>query len=96
MITEETVTHVAKLARLALTPEETQQYAKELSKILDLVDQLNELDLASDTLAAMAGEATLYRPDEVAKPMDRDVLLSNAPQEEDGFFRVPQILDEGN
>jgi aspartyl-tRNA(Asn)/glutamyl-tRNA(Gln) amidotransferase subunit C len=96
MITEETVTHVAKLARLALTPEETHQYAKELSKILHMVDQLGELDLASDALDALAAEPTTYRDDEVTEKIPRDQLLANAPQEEDGFFRVPQILDEGN
>lgn len=96
MITEDTVTHVAKLARLALTPEETARYTQELSKILHLVDELAELDLADIDLALQSEQPTLFRSDDERWSFDREDLMANAPQEEDGFFRVPKILDEGN
>ncbi len=96
MITEETVSHVAKLARLELTPEETQRYTQELSKILHLVDELSELDLSGSDLELDSKQPTLFRADEVKQAYDREHLMKNAPQEEDGFFRVPRILDEGN
>lgn len=95
MISEETVTHVAKLARLSLTNEETRRYTQELGKILHLVDQLSELDLTDAALDVRPEHATLFRPDEVGAATSRDELMANAPQEEDGFFRVPKILDEG-
>jgi aspartyl-tRNA(Asn)/glutamyl-tRNA(Gln) amidotransferase subunit C len=94
MISEETVSHVAKLSRLALTPEETQRYTKELSKILEMVDQLSELDLSKEGLDVKPEHPTLFRPDEKRGDYSRDELLVNAPQEEDGFFRVPRILEE--
>jgi len=96
MISEETVTLVARLARLALAPEETQRYTQELSKILQMIDQLNALDLADNDFETKPEFPTLLRPDEHRSNGSRDILLSNAPQEEDGFFRVPKILDEGN
>jgi aspartyl-tRNA(Asn)/glutamyl-tRNA(Gln) amidotransferase subunit C len=96
MISEQTVSHVAKLARLALTPEETQQYAQDLSKILELVDQLNELDLSGSPLDVAAEAPTNFRMDEAVSRYSRDVLLQNAPHEEEAFFRVPKILDEGS
>lgn len=95
MISEETVSHVAKLARLALTPEETRQYAQELSKIMDLVDQLSELDLSRETVDLQADQPTLFREDDARVYPDRDALMHNAPLEENDFFRVPKILDEG-
>ena len=93
-ITQETVEHVAKLARLELTPEETQRYTQDLSKILSLVEQLNELDL-SDTEVGLAVDApTVFREDKAVREFSREELLANAPHEEDGFFRVPKILGD--
>ena len=93
-ITQETVEHVAKLARLELTPEETQSYTQDLSKILSLVEQLNELEL-SDTEVGLAVDApTVFREDKAVREFSREELLANAPHEEDGFFRVPKILGD--
>lgn len=96
MITEETVLHVAKLARLELTSEETERYTQELSKILHLVDQLSELDLSGRHLEVQSEYPTLFRSDDTTWDFNREELLANAPQEENGFFRVPRILDEGS
>ncbi len=95
MISEETVSHVAKLARLELSSDEIPRYTQELSKILHLVDQLSELDLSSSELEIAVEHPTLFRRDEARKANSREELLANAPQEENGFFRVPRILDEG-
>lgn len=95
MITEETVSHVAKLARLELTSDEVARYAQELSKILHLVDELYELNLPEKELEIISEHPTLFRTDETKKLYEREELLSNAPQEEEGFFRVPKILDDG-
>lgn len=93
-ITQETVQHVAKLARLALTPEETERYTQDLGKILTLVEQLNELDLSDISVELQVNEPTVFRADEGKREFTRDELLANAPQEEEGFFRVPRILSE--
>ncbi len=93
-INQETAENVAKLARLAVTPEEAQKYAHEMSKILSYMDQLNQVDLSKIDLSLKAETipATNFRQDEGIREFTREALLQNAPNEENGFFQVPQIL----
>jgi aspartyl-tRNA(Asn)/glutamyl-tRNA(Gln) amidotransferase subunit C len=93
-ITKETVEHVAKLARLELTPDEVTRNTEDLGKILSLVEQLNELDLSQVDVALQVDEPALLRPDQAVREFEREALLRNAPHEEDGFFRVPKILSD--
>ena len=94
-ITDETVEHVAKLARLELSPEEVTRYSQELSKILDLMDQLNALDLSTVDTSLDTDAPVVLREDDAARTLDREAILQLAPSEEEGFFRVPKILDAG-
>lgn len=93
-ITQETAEHVAKLARLAVTPEDALKYAEEMSKILTYMDQLNTVDLSKIDVSLKAENlaATNFREDEGVREFSREELLKNAPNEENGFFQVPQIL----
>lgn len=93
VITEETVKHVAHLSRLALDDADIQHYTKDLANIIDLVSLLNELDLDDINITVSAKDATPFREDAPVKRFERDTLLENAPEPEDGFFRVPKILD---
>ncbi len=93
-ITQETVAHVAKLARLELTPEETTRYTQDLGNILKLVEQLDGLDLSSISVELQVTEPTVFRADKGLREFERKDLLANAPHEEDGFFRVPKILGD--
>ncbi len=93
MITDETVKHVAKMARLELNEADSAQYTADLSKIMTLVDELSSLPM-EDVDAMADALPTVFRDDVVLKPLTRDALMANAPHEEDGFFRVPKILDE--
>jgi len=95
MITEDAVNHVAKLARLALSEDEVHRYTQDLSKILHLVDELAELNLEADGKGLDVSQQTRFREDARVVTYDRDELMRNAPFEEDGFFRVPRILEEG-
>jgi aspartyl-tRNA(Asn)/glutamyl-tRNA(Gln) amidotransferase subunit C len=91
----EEVTHIASLARLALTEEELETFAEQLSAVLDHVDALRQLDLAD--LPPMHHPLPLenvLRPDEFAPRLDRDEVLAAAPAQENGRFRVPRILAE--
>lgn len=92
-ITEDDAKHVALLARLALSDDELKQTTQELSKILTLVEQLNQVDLSGIEVDLHSDHPALTRPDEAKTDYDRDVLLKNAPEPEDGFYRVPQILE---
>ncbi len=92
MLTKQQVEHVAKLARLDLTEEEKELYTKQLSKILDYIDQLNEVNTEGiEPMTQPIPTVNGMREDIVKKQLDRSEVLSNAPHEEYGFFRVPKI-----
>jgi len=92
---EAAVRHVAHLARLKITDAEVAVFATQLSKILDYVAQLNELDTANIPPTAHAlAIANVFREDRVRPPWTPDQALHNAPQRDDGFFRVPKVLDQ--
>ncbi|MBX2860650.1 MAG: Asp-tRNA(Asn)/Glu-tRNA(Gln) amidotransferase subunit GatC [Vampirovibrio sp.] len=92
-IDKQTVEHVATLARLDLTEAEKERYTKDLSQILQLVEQLEKADLSAVDDSLTVDAETITREDEVVKAYDRDELLKNAPQEQFGFIRVPKILE---
>lgn len=94
-ITEDTVKHVATLARLTLTDEEASQYARELSQIMALVDELNTLDLDGIDLDHTDAELSpTLREDKAERLFPREALLANAPAQEDNCFQVPKILSD--
>jgi aspartyl-tRNA(Asn)/glutamyl-tRNA(Gln) amidotransferase subunit C len=93
-ITRADVEHVAQLARLALSEEEITRFTAELGVILEHAEDLASLDL--DDVAPTSHPLPLtnvMRPDEVRPPLPRDEVLAQAPDVEDGRFRVPRILD---
>ena len=87
------VRHVAALAGLALTEREIERFAGELSRIVDYADVISEADLSGvpPFVRASAGTNRL-RPDAVGETLSRDDALLNAPESQDGFFRVPAFL----
>ena len=95
-LTIEEVRHIAFLARLELTPEEESRYAEQLSAILDYAQRLSEVD--TDNIPPTASVLPLTAPlrlDESRPSPPRPDILANAPQEEDGMFKVPPVLDQG-
>jgi aspartyl-tRNA(Asn)/glutamyl-tRNA(Gln) amidotransferase subunit C len=94
-ITREDVEHVARLARLALTPAEVDALTQELGVILDYAAQVDALD--TDGVPPTAHPLPLVnvlRPDEVRPGVDRSEVLAEAPATEADRFRVPRILGE--
>lgn len=92
MITKEMVQHIAKLARLRLSPEEETIYTEQLGKILDYVDALKEVDTTGIEPMSHALEiSNVMREDEVITPPGQEMILKGAPESERGFFRVPKI-----
>jgi aspartyl-tRNA(Asn)/glutamyl-tRNA(Gln) amidotransferase subunit C len=87
------VPHVAKLARLALTPAEIALYGDQLANLLTHVDKLRELDTQSVSATAQVVESrNVERDDVVRSGLARDEVLAGAPQAQAGFFRVPKII----
>ena len=96
-VDENTVRRIARLAHIALKDEEVAPLAKELSTILDWVEQLNELDTAAvEPLAHCLPLHNVLRPDEVRESLGTEKTLANAPQQDGAFFQVPKILEEGS
>ncbi len=92
MISTEDVKHVAKLARLELTEAEVDQYSKQLGDILKYVEQMNEVDTQGvEPMAHPIPVVNVMREDEVKYEQTKEELMKNAPNEEDGFFKVPKI-----
>lgn len=93
-ITREQVEHVAKLARLAVTDEEKALFGRQLSSILTYVETLNRVDTAHvEPTAHVVPMQNVLREDTVKPSLSRDDALANAPDSEDGCFRVPKIIE---
>jgi aspartyl-tRNA(Asn)/glutamyl-tRNA(Gln) amidotransferase subunit C len=89
-ITREQVLHVAKLARLALTEEELERLGGQLGTILEAVSKVSELDLSHVPPTAHPLDlVNVLAEDEPRPSLPRDAALANAPQTEEGAFRVP-------
>lgn len=92
MITKSDVEHVAKLARLKLSEEEKEKYTKQLGDILMYVNQLNEVDTQGvEPMSHAVSFCNVLREDEVIYQQTKEELMKNAPQEEQGYFKVPRI-----
>ena len=93
IIDREEVKKVANLARLKLTPEEEEDFTIQLSSILEYFQQLSELDTTDVPPTTRAIDiSNVTRSDFNQVYEDRETLLEAAPEREDDFFRVPQIL----
>ncbi|MBF0212724.1 MAG: Asp-tRNA(Asn)/Glu-tRNA(Gln) amidotransferase subunit GatC [Magnetococcales bacterium] len=93
-ITEETIRHVATLARLDISPGEIQTYTGQLSRILGLMEQLRAIPTEGIAPMSHAVALTLPEREDVAvNPDRREALLANAPDSEEGCFRVPKIIE---
>lgn len=92
----EQVAHVAWLARLALTDEELDRYASQLSDILGHIEKLQALPVDDIEPTAMAAESerNVTRPDIPRPSTDQAEILANAAETEDGSFKVRAILED--
>lgn len=93
-INRQDVETVALLSRLEMTPEEMEAYAGQLNAILDYADVLNKLDTKGvEPTAHVLPLKNVMRPDEVKPSLPRELALANAPEAEDGYFKVPKIME---
>jgi aspartyl-tRNA(Asn)/glutamyl-tRNA(Gln) amidotransferase subunit C len=90
VVDREEVLHVARLARLALSEDELEPMARELSAVLDHIAKIGELDLTDVPPTAHVVEVTgRLRPDEPRASLPRDVVLEQAPAVSGDGFLVP-------
>lgn len=89
------VAHVARLARLELSPEELERYTEQLAVVLDHAADIAALDLRGvEPTAHPLPLVNVLRDDVVRPSLARDEVLAQAPSAEDDRFRVPRILGE--
>ena len=92
-ITPQDVEHVAKLSRLYLSEEEKESYTKTLNSILEYMDVLNRVDTSQvEPTAHVLPLKNVFREDRLHESLDREAVLANAPEKEDGCFKVPRIV----
>lgn len=93
-ISMQDVEHVAKLARLDLTEEEKQTFTGQLNAILKYAEQLNSIDTDGvEPTSHVVPMSNVMREDEVRPSLPIDKVFLNAPDEEEGQFKVPAILE---
>lgn len=89
-----TVRNIANLARIELPDEALDHLAAELSKILDFVEQLQELDTEGvPPMTSVAAMTLPQRDDAVTDGGYRERVLANAPLADEGFFLVPKVVE---
>ena len=89
-ITRDEVLHVARLARLELTDDEVERFTEQLSAILEAVAKVSELDLSDvEPTAHPLDVVNIWAEDEPQPSLSLDEALTNAPDREGGFFKVP-------
>ena len=94
-ISRDDVVHVAHLARLALSEDEIDLFAGQLAAVLEHAEDVAALDTSGvPPTAHPLPVRNVLRPDEAGPCLDREEVLAEAPQAEEGRFRVPRILGE--
>jgi aspartyl-tRNA(Asn)/glutamyl-tRNA(Gln) amidotransferase subunit C len=87
------VQRVAKLARIGLSSVEAARMSVELGQIVEFVEQLQKVDIeGTPPTDQVTGLVDVWREDVVHPSMDRELLLSNAPGQKDGYFVVKRVL----
>ncbi len=91
------VEHIAELAKLSLTAEETARFQTQLSAILDYAAVLQGIDTSAiPPTATVLPLRNVTRPDVQADSLPQEDVLANAPDASEGYFRVKTILEAGS
>lgn len=94
IISDETIEYVGILAKLELSGEEKEQAKKDMGRMLDYIDKLNELDTTGvEPMSHVFPVQNVFREDVVTNGDDRENILINAPEERDGMFVVPRTVE---
>jgi len=92
-LTLDQVKHVAKLARLAIPPENLEIFTEQLGNILGYVEQLKEVDVEGvEPLAHAVRLTNVLREDTAGPALPTAVALANSPDVDGAFFKVPKVI----
>lgn len=94
IISDETIDYVGILAKLELSPQEREQAKKDMGRMLDYIDKLNELDTSGiEPMSHVFPVHSVFREDVAENGDDRDNMLKNAPAKKDGAYQVPKTVE---
>jgi aspartyl-tRNA(Asn)/glutamyl-tRNA(Gln) amidotransferase subunit C len=88
------IEYIANLSRIALTEEEKKIFKKQLTKVLDYIKKLNELN--TDTIKPMAYATDMknvFREEKLTPSLSHQKILNLSPSNVNGFFKVPKIIE---
>ncbi len=95
VISDETMEYVGILAKLELTPEEAEEAKKDMGKMLDYIDRLNELDTTGiEPMSHIFPVHNVFREDVVLNGDGKEATLANAPVMKNDGFKVPKTIGE--
>ena len=91
-ISNEEIIHIAELSDLKISDNEIEKYKKDISEILKLANEVNNVntDGMDETIGANQ-KCNAFRKDEVKNSNKREILMQNAPSKEDGMFKIPKM-----
>jgi aspartyl-tRNA(Asn)/glutamyl-tRNA(Gln) amidotransferase subunit C len=93
-ITRKDVEVVALLSRLEIPESEIEIFTGQLNAILEYADVLNQVNVDNiQPTAHVLPLKNVMRPDVVKPSLPRELALSNAPEQEEGYFKVPKIME---
>ncbi len=92
-VEKEEILHIAKLACLNIKEEEIEEYRKNLQDILNFANIVQSVDTknVSETIGSTAN-VNVFREDEIKEFEDKDLLLQNAPERQNGMFNIPKVI----
>ncbi|TDI91408.1 MAG: Asp-tRNA(Asn)/Glu-tRNA(Gln) amidotransferase subunit GatC [Candidatus Dadabacteria bacterium] len=94
-ISKDDIIKVSELARLEFNEEELEKFTEQLGKILEYIEQLNELNTDNvEPTSHVLDSSTPLREDKVVEWLSTEEVLKNAPESEDDFFVVPQVIED--
>ncbi len=94
MVEKDEVKRVAQLALLEIEPEQMDKFSRQFNEILEYMEEINELDLSQCEAAFHITELkNVFREDELEPSFEREAILKNAPDPEDGAFKVPRVIE---
>ncbi len=92
-VNDELIDKLATLARLEFDDDEKKEIKKDLTRILEFVEKINELDLENvEPLVFMSSDVNVMRDDEVKRDITREDALLNAPKHDSDYFKVPKVI----
>ena len=96
MITKEEIIKIAQLSKLHVTENELESYSKQISKILQYMSQLNELDTENvdEFSNKLFNNSQNLRQDIIESSIDREKALKNAPESDGVYNKVPKVITE--